>query len=496
MFQRRSQTVRVPLPAAFWFPGLQSSLRCLAFCFLMPASSIGQAPTPLRLQQRALDLQVSLDYPRERLEGIARLTLENAGNAPVRRVPLLLNRLMLFRTVTDGSGQALRFSERVVRFADDPKRQVDFAEVALPRPLDPGSRTELVVHYDGNLVGYVETGSLYVRDRIDTSFTILRTDAYAFPVIGWPDWRLNRGAPTAPFAFHLAITVPEGLVAVTGGRRLAERRANGRVTWEYASTEAVPFLNIAVAPYVAVGQRGIEAYVFPSDSLAARGVIAKAEQALDSLSRWFGPLDSAPRVTVIEIPPGYGSQASLSAGIIIDAAAFRDASRLHELYHELSHFWNPRDTATPSPRVTEGLASLLEQRLAAALDGRTGLDSLLEARVARLRARAVTDSALRQVPMRAYGSADRTGLAYPVGMLLFHSLQQCLGTAAFDALWGDYLSKTRKTGGSDEDFAAFAIRQTGNPAVRELFETWLFTTRWIERLSAGEPLATLRRGCG
>jgi hypothetical protein len=81
-------------------------------------------------------------------------------------------------------------------------------------------------------------------------------------------------------------------------------------------------------------------------------------------------------------------------------------------------------------------------------------------------------------------------------MLLFHSLQQCLGTAAFDALWGDYLSKTRKTGGSDEDFAAFAIRQTGNPAVRELFETWLFTTRWIERLSAGEPLAALRPGCG
>lgn len=476
-------------------PRLQTSLGCLALLLGAPERARCQSGAPLELQLLALDLQVSLDYPQDRLEGIARLTVSNAGSAPLRRVPLLLNRLMLVRKVTDASGRPFRFTERVVRFADDPKLQVEFAEVALPRLLGQADRTELIVHYDGNLVGYVETGSLYIRDRIDTAFTILRSDAYAFPVLGWPEWRLNRAAPRRAFAFRAALTVPEGLVAVTGGRRLAERRSNGRVTWEYASREPVPFLNIAIAPYLEIGRQGIRAYVFPQDSVGARRTVAKAEQALDSLSRWFGALGDEPSVSLIEIPPGYGSQASLSAGIIMDAAAFRDPSRLHELYHELSHFWNPRDTAAPSPRATEGLATLLEHRLAGALDGVSGLDSLAESFAARLRGRAATDSLLRRIPMRSYGEADRSGLSYSVGMLLFHSLQHCLGAGAFDALWRDYLRKTRETGGSDADFAGFAFRQTGNPAVRDLFDTWFFSTRWIERLTAGEPLSALRAGC-
>ncbi len=474
---------------------LRSSLLCLALLLAVPGLALCQPGAPLELQQLALDLQVSLDYPQDRLAGIVRLTVGNAGDNPVFHVPLLLNRLMLFRKVTDSSGRELRFTEDVVRFADDPKRQVEFAEVELPGPLLAGSRTELVVHYDGSLVGYVETGSLYIRDHIDTAFTILRIDAYAFPVLGWPSVKLNRAAPRPPFEFHAAVTVPEGLVAVTGGRRLGERRANGQVTWEYASTEPVPFLNIAIAPYVTIGQRRVRAYVFPQDSADAGPTVVKAEHALDSLSRWFGPLGQEPSVTLIEIPAGYGSQASLSAGIIQDASAFREASRRHELYHELSHFWNPRDTAAPSPRVTEGLATLLERRLAGVLDGWHGLDSLADFRAARLRDRAATDSTLRVVPMQLYGAVDRTGLSYSVGMLLFYSLERCLGPSAFDALWGDYLRKTRVTGGSDQDFAAFAMQRTPNPAVRELLNTWFFTTRWIEQLSAGEPLASLDAEC-
>jgi hypothetical protein len=483
------------MPAVGSVPRVRVLILCLATLSAGQGQAVCQSRAPLQLQQLSLELQVSVDYQQDRLEGLARLTVRNAGSAPVRRIPLLLNRLMSVHRVTDAAGHELRYIERVVRFADEPKLQVEFAEVDLLRPLASGGRTELVVHYEGSLVGYVETGSLYIRDHLDTAFTILRTDAYAFPVIGRPSWKANRAVPRSPFAFRARVTVPEGLVVVTGGRRLGERRSNGRVTWEYGSTGPIPFLNIAIAPYIEIGQRRIRAYVFREDSAGARRAVAKAEEALDSLTRWFGTLGEEPRVTLIEIPPGYGSQASLSAGIIQDASAFRNASRLHELYHELSHFWNPRDTAVPSPRVTEGLASLLERRLAGALDGWTGLDSLVERAAAELRARASTDSALRVIPLRSYGVAGRTDFSYSVGMLLFYSLERCVGVSAFDALWGDYLRKTRLSGGSDQDFATFASLQSGNPAVRALFDTWFFTTHWMERLSAGESLAGLGAEC-
>ncbi len=483
------------MPATAFFSRLPILLLCLAPVSAAHGQPVGQGREPIQVQQLALELQVSVDYEQDRLEGVARMTVSNAGGGPVRRIPLLLNRLMTVARVTDAAGHALRFSERVVRFSDDSKLQVEFAEVELLRPLPAGGRVELVIHYEGSLVGYVETGSLYIRDHIDTAFTILRSDAYAFPEIGRPSRRTNRAAPRSPFTFRVSLTVPEGLVAVAGGQRAGENHSNGRVTWEYRSTAAVPFLNIAIARYAEIGERRIRAYVFPNDSAAARGAVGKAEEALDSLTRWFGPLGEEPRVTLIEIPPGYGSQASLSAGIIQDASAFRDASRLHELYHELSHFWNPLDTARPSPRVTEGLATLLERRLAVALDGWTGLDSLVEGYAARVRARAATDSTLRVIPLMSYGASGRTDYSYTVGMLLFYSLAQCVGEPAFDALWGGYLRKTRDTGGSDRDFAIFAAEQSGNPAVRRLFDTWFFTTRWIERLLAGETVNGLGAEC-
>ena len=465
-------------------------------CAAGPArQALCQTPEPLLLRQDTMDLRIRLDYPNERLIGVARLAITNGSAGPVRSVPLLLNRLLSVRKVTEWSGRELPFRERVVRFSDEPKLQVEFVEVALPRALRPGDRTGLVVHYEGNLVGYVETGSLYIRDHVDTAFTILRADAYAFPVIGRPSRALNRAVPWLPFTFHAELTVPEGFVAVTGGRRLAKRPSAEGVTWEYGSDVAVPFLNIAIARYVEVGQRRVRAFVFPEDSAVAQGTVSQAEAALDSLTAWFGPLGDAPHVTLIEIPPGYGSQASLSAGIIMDAAAFREAARRHELYHELAHFWNPRDTAVPSPRVTEGLATLLEQSLATALDGWHGLDSLAEARAARLVARSASDSLLRTVPMRDYGRVDRTGYSYSVGMLLFYLLERCVGRPAFFTLWGEYLRQTRTTGGSDQAFADFAITRTGSPAVRELFTTWWLTTRWIDRLRAGEPFRALGAGC-
>jgi hypothetical protein len=295
----------------------------------------------------------------------------------------------------------------------------------------------------------------------------------------------DRALPRSLFVFHAAISVPAGQVVVMGGRPVAERHAGERVTWVYASTDSVPFLNIAIAPYAAVAGPRVRAYVFREDSAAAFLTVARAEQALDSLARWFGMLDQAPSVTLIEIPPGFGSQSSLTAGIIQDAGAFRESDRRHELYHELSHFWNPRDTAHPSPRLNEGFASLLEWRLAAALDGWSGLDSLLQYRAARLVARAQTDSLVARIPMQSYGATDRTGFSYSVGMLFFDALGRCLGVEGFDRLWGDYLKKTRATGGSDQGFAVFAVAATGKPAVRELFDTWFFTTRWVEQLQQG-----------
>jgi hypothetical protein len=166
-------------------------------------------------------------------------------------------------------------------------------------------------------------------------------------------------------------------VVAAGGRETARVVGESTTIWEYTASRPVPFLLVAIAPYRIIERPGMRIYHFPEDSAGARVVAGRTGQALSLLERWYGPLREAPSLTIMEIPDGWGSQASLAGGIIQTAPVFRDASRLGELYHELSHLWNPDDVDRPSARWNEGLATFLQQRLSAELDHQS-LDERLE----------------------------------------------------------------------------------------------------------------------
>ena len=74
--------------------------------------------------------------------------------------------------------------QEIVTFDDDDTRQVALATLALPKPLAPGESTTITVPYGGHIVGYTETGSVYIKDHVSNDFTIIRDDAYAFPGTG------------------------------------------------------------------------------------------------------------------------------------------------------------------------------------------------------------------------------------------------------------------------------------------------------------------------
>jgi hypothetical protein len=102
-----------------------------------------------------------VDYERPAITGTATLTLANKGRIPAREVPLLLNRLMSVRSVADDRQRSVRWTSAVSIFEDDPFKQVVATTVELIEPVPPGAQVVLRVSYEGPLVGYTETGSLY-----------------------------------------------------------------------------------------------------------------------------------------------------------------------------------------------------------------------------------------------------------------------------------------------------------------------------------------------
>lgn len=457
---------------------------------LAAATSAAQRPTatPFRLRRLALDLRV--DYAAQSLSGTATLEAENWTDRPATRVSLLLNRLMTASAVRDDRGRPLPFAQRVVRFHDDPMRQVTQLIVQLPHAAPPHQRQTLRVAYDGNLVGYTEIGWLYVHDRIDSAFTILRAEALAFPQLGELWEEADRTVPRTDFTYDVSVRVPRGFVVATGGTSTVHPDGDG-VVWRWVSDAPSPFLNVSIAPYDTVVSGGVRVFHFRDDGAGARRLAARTTDALRTLGEWFGPLHSPPRLTIAEIPDGWGSQASLVGGVIQTRSAFSDSARLGELYHELSHLWNAPDLDTPSPRWNEGLAMFVADLLRERLDGWAGRDSASERTIAALARRLERDSALARTPMSAFGERGMTDASYSVARVMFATLYAAVGAARFDSIVGGYY-REHPEGGTTRQLAAYATR-VGGAKVSTLFDDWLFTTRWTALVRSHRTVSELAR---
>src|SRR5689334_728524 len=209
-------------------------------------------------------LAIAIDYQARSLAGSMTLELENWTKQPASRVSLLLNRLMEVTGVRDASDVPLRFTQDVVRFQDDPMRQVTQAVVDLGRAIEPAARATVRVDYAGNLVGYTEVGWLYVKDHIDTAFSIIRADALAFPSIGGVNDAANRRRPRSEFTYEASVRVPSRYLVATGGSVSHTINADGTATWNYRSQGAAPFLNIAIAPFDMLVDGDVRVFYFPA----------------------------------------------------------------------------------------------------------------------------------------------------------------------------------------------------------------------------------------
>ena len=427
-----------------------------------------------------LDLDVAVNYEDSALTGSATYSIRNDSGTAIASIPFILNRLMTFGEATDDTGARLSLRQSVVRFEDEAMLQVNAGVVRLTKPLQPRASTVVTVKWSGNLVGYTETGALYIRDTIAPEFTILRADAYAFPEIGVTSVRAMRAAPASSFSFTAAVETPRDEVVATGGKLLSATINGSRKRTSFSSgTSTVPFLNIAIAPYGTVSGGGVTVYYLPGDENGARSALDRAQKCVALFTSWFGPLDAPPNLTVIEIPDGWGSQADLNAGIIQTAAAFHDSARLEELYHEISHIWNAPDSEMPSPRWNEGWGRYIQRVAAEVLDERpmsaTEADELVRA----LQTRAESQPRLGEVPLVRYGAERLTDYSYRVGGMYFQILERLIGREQLLSRYREYFQQHKQSGGSTAQLFA-VLRAGGGRSVESLTRDFITSAAWLE----------------
>ena len=469
--------------------GPRAILALLLAGTLSPALA-AQSPA-LQISPRNYDLSIEVNYDQETLHGSARVRVENTSSRPATQIPLLLYRLMRVTSVQDESGRRLPVAQRVESFADFPQLQVNSILVTLPHPLLPRGQTVLRIEWEGFLLGYSETGMHYVQDHIAPAFTILRLDAFVYPVPGVLSIAVNRQAPQPRFDYRARITVPDSLRVVNGGHLDSVRRQGGRATFEFTNLKPAWRMDFAIAQYGELVSGPVRVYYLPGDSAGAAGVGQAAGAALDLFRSWFGELRGRNELAFIEIPDGWGSQTDVTA-IIQTAAAFRDPKRYREVYHEISHLWNVPATDRPSPRLEEGLASFLEDLAAEKLAGTPVIDAHANRVLDWLRKELPQHPEWGQTPPMGYGRVRLTDLSYSVGALWYDLLYHQAGPEAFNRVIAEYYAGFQASGGSTEDLLQVIRRVVGTRA-DGLIEDWVRSPRWTERIRERQDIADLRR---
>jgi hypothetical protein len=237
-------------------------------------------------QLTRLELAVGIAYDSEQIAGTATLTLKNTSTTSLAHVPLLLNRLMRIEAVRGDGGQTLMHRQRIALFDDVGRYQVNAAQVDLPMPLLPGASVRFAVDFTGYLVGYTEVGMSEIRWTASSrscAKTHLRSRRRSSIVAHQP------GRSARAVRFEVSATVPEDLVAATGGEEIGRAARDGLVTWRYRSREPAPYLIIAIAPYRVAEAGGLRVFHFPNDSVGAQRVLEASQRATAQLQTDFRP---------------------------------------------------------------------------------------------------------------------------------------------------------------------------------------------------------------
>jgi hypothetical protein len=433
------------------------------------------------------ELNYRLDYEEKKLFCDGKMTVSNPSDNPVDQIPLLLYRLMKITSLKDENGNTLPFTQKVVSFSDWEQRQVNFVEVASHSRINKGETFTLHFQYEGYLYGYTEA-MRYVKDHIDPEYTVLRTETFAYPVVGYPSWRVNQAAGFQKFDYLIRVTVPDTLVVANGGKLADKTVENGLSVYTYRNLKPAWRIDAAIARYDVLESGKNKIYYFPEDSSGARRAMAALEKTLALFTGWFGPVQDYHGFAIIEVPEGYGSQADVTA-ILQTANTFKNPDHLYGLYHEISHQWNVKSAdAAPARFESEGLAMFLQHKLQERFENKSdAVEKAFTKYTERLCRMVDKTPKMKDIPMIDHGKEDITDLSYTKGMLMFTILYELVGEEAFNRMMGSFYQKYYIRQATSDEFVEHC-KNLSAFNLNRFFQDWVYTAQSWEYICNRVPL--------
>ncbi len=423
------------------------------------------------------NLNAQFHLKEKQVSMVATLTIRNITNQTHTQLPFLLYRLLTVKRVSDRTGAPIPFNQEIGQLRDEPSLQAREVMVSLPSPLRPNDTVTVVLEYDGFMFGYPEVMA-YVRDRIDENYSLLRPDAFAYPILAKPTFASSLAANDTKFTYEVTATVPTDYRVACGGALVNSRVGSKNSTFVFRSKVPTWRIDIAVAKFTVLSNPTDQLIVYhlPEDSIGAQMVMKASRDVIKLYSEMFGQPEGFKGYSITEIPDGWGSQAT-DYYFLQTAAAFKDSARISEVYHEIGHSWN----ATPSADVQrcryfdEAFASFFEALAIRAFHGEKAFNEDMEKSRDLFARWAEYDRQVLETPIAGYGAKELGRHSYTKGAWSLYVLYRLVGENTFGSIIRTMLKEFKGRVINFQEFHKLCERVAGRD-VRSFFQEWIYGT--------------------
>ncbi|MGH9458835.1 MAG: M1 family metallopeptidase [Thermoanaerobaculia bacterium] len=431
----------------------------LAGCATAPVVATAPAPqalypddphslaNPNEVTVEHLDLDLSVNFPEEKLVGVASLVVNNRTGADALRLD---TRDLEIKRVTLGSE------------ARPTEWRLGEAQGVLGRPLvidvEPGTR-RVTVEYETTPGAAALQWLEPAQTAGDWPFLFTQSQAILART-----WIPLQDTPAVRFTYDATIRAPQPLMAVMSAENPTEREADG--IYEFTMPQPIPSYLMALAvgdlEFRPLGDRA-GVYAEPSVVDRAAWEFAQTPEMIEAAERLYGPYRWG-RYDILVLPASFpfGGMENPRLTFATPTVLAGDRSLVALIAHELAHSWsgnlvtnatwndfwlNEGFTTYIENRIMEEVYGVEQARLLQAL-GRQDLEEEIAA-VAEVDERLKLELAGRDP------DEGMTEVAYQKGALFLRLLEETVGRERLDAFlrqWFDTFAFQSRT---TEDFVAY-----------------------------------------
>ncbi|MCO1615541.1 M1 family metallopeptidase [Micromonospora sp. CPM1] len=288
-------------------------------------------------------------------------------------------------------------------------------------------------------------------------------------------WYPVNDHPSDKATYDLAVTVPDGLAALSNGVPEGRTSSGGWTTWRwserapmasYLSTLVIGDYRVSSGTHAGKPIVTAVAAALPADGPAAASV-ARTGEVADFLAGRFGPYPFEAYGGVVVADERIRYALETQSRPVYGPAFFRgDRPNTEVVAHELAHQWFGDSVSVARWSdiwLNEGFATYAEWLWAEHDGGRT---------VAQTVAQRYADTDWSK-PTVDPGRAGMFGDAvYQRGALAVHALRRAVGDETFHRVLRGWLAQHRDGNVTTADFVGYAERTSGRP-LRALLDAWL-----------------------